>query len=739
MENNNNTVSLWRTLGLTDYEYQEIVAGLGREPNFTELAMFSVMWSEHCAYKNSKPLLKMLPSKGPRVVQGPGENAGVLDIGDGLALVMKIESHNHPSAVEPYQGAATGVGGIVRDIFAMGARPVVLMDSLRFGPLGDGRTNYLFEQVVAGISDYGNCIGVPTVGGEIYFQDCYQKSPLVNALCAGIVEQGKMQTGKASGVGSPVLIVGATTGRDGIGGASFASQELGEDAEEKLPSVQVGDPFMEKLLIEACLEAYETGFVVAVQDMGAAGITSSASEMAARGGVGMELDLDHVPLRAEGMAAHEILISESQERMLLVVEKGKEEQIKQIMEKWGLHASVMGHVTDDGMLRIKHQGTVVAEVPAKLLADGAPQYVREGKPSEDLKELQELDLTALQPPADLECTLLELLASPNVASKGWVFEQYDHMVRTDTVVRPGMDAAVVRIKGKQQALAFTTDCNATYCFLDPYEGAKAAVAEAARNLSMVGAEPIGITDCLNFGNPEDPAVYWQMQRCIEGIRDACQVLNIPVVSGNVSLYNEIELGPIFPTPVIGCAGLVEDVSRVCTMGFKDDGDVVLVLGEDKGELGGSEYLQVQYGMVKGKPPVVDLEGEKVLQELVRELIREGLLKSAHDISEGGLAVALAECALCGERGVEVDLTASLRPDTALFSESQGRAVVSLSPQNLEAVLKLAQDCGVPAAVLGTVGGESLLIRVNGEEVADVPLVQCSEYYRRGLEWAMKGI
>jgi len=739
MENNNNTASLWRTLGLTDSEYEEIVAGLGREPNFTELAMFSVMWSEHCAYKNSKPLLKMLPSKGPRVVQGPGENAGVLDIGDGLALVMKIESHNHPSAVEPYQGAATGVGGIVRDIFAMGARPVVLMDSLRFGPLGDGRTNYLFEQVVAGISDYGNCIGVPTVGGEIYFQDCYQKSPLVNALCAGIVEQGKMQTGKASGVGNPVLIVGATTGRDGIGGASFASQELGEDAEEKLPSVQVGDPFMEKLLIEACLEAYETGFVVAVQDMGAAGITSSASEMAARGGVGMELDLDRVPLRAEGMAAHEILISESQERMLLVVEKGKEDHIKQIMEKWGLHASVMGHVTNDGVLRVKHQGAVVAQVPAKLLADGAPQYVREGKPSEDLEELQELDLTALQPPADLECTLLELLASPNVASKAWVFEQYDHMVRTDTVVRPGSDAAVVRIKGKHQALAFTTDCNATYCFLDPYEGAKAAVVEAARNLSMVGAEPIGITDCLNFGNPEDPAVYWQMQRCIEGIRDACQVLNIPVVSGNVSLYNETELGPIFPTPVIGCAGLIPDVSRVCTMGLKDDGDVVLVLGEDKGELGGSEYLQVQYGLVKGKPPVVDLEKEKALQELVRKLIWEGLLKSAHDISEGGLAVALAECALCGERGVEVDLTTSLRPDAALFSESQARAVVSLSPQNLEAVLKLAQDYEVPAAVLGNVGGESLLIRVNGEEVADVPLIQCAEHYWRGLEWAMKGI
>lgn len=736
---NSNTTPLWRTLGLTDLEYEQIVSGLSREPNFTELAMFSVMWSEHCAYKNSKPLLKMMPSKGQRVIQGPGENAGVLDIGDGLALVMKIESHNHPSAVEPYQGAATGVGGIVRDIFAMGARPVVLMDSLRFGSLGEGRTNYLFEQVVAGISDYGNCIGVPTVGGEIYFQDCYQKSPLVNALCAGIVEQDKMQTGKASGVGSPVLIVGATTGRDGIGGASFASQELGEDAEEKLPSVQVGDPFMEKLLIEACLEAYETGFVVAVQDMGAAGITSSASEMAARGGVGMELNLDCVPLRAEGMAAHEILISESQERMLLVVEKGKEDQIKQIMEKWGLHTAIMGRVTDDGWLRVCYHGEVVAQLPAQLLAEGAPQYIREGIPSEHLKDIQDLDVTALQPPADLECTLLELLKSPNIASKAWVFEQYDHMVRTDTVIKPGMDAAVVRIKGKKQALAFTTDCNSTYCYLDPYEGAKAAVAEAARNLSMVSAEPIGITDCLNFGNPEDPAVYWQMQRCIEGIRDACQVLNIPVISGNVSLYNETELGPIYPTPVIGCAGLVDDVSRLCTMGFKDDGDLVLVLGEDKGELGGSEYLQMQYGLARGKPPVIDLEREKALQELVRELIRAGLLKSAHDISEGGLAIALVECALCGERGVEVDLTTSQRPDIALFSESQGRAVVSISSNNLDAVLTAAEKYGVPATVLGTVGGESLLIRVNGEEVADVPLSQCADHHRWGLEWSMKGL
>jgi len=439
------------------------------------------------------------------------------------------------------------------------------------------------------------------------------------------------------------------------------------------------------------------------------------------------------------MAAHEILISESQERMLLVVEKGKEDQIKQIMEKWGLHAAVMGRVTDDGWLRVRYHGEVVAQLPAQLLAEGAPQYVREGIPSEHLKDIQDLDVAALQPPADLECTLLELLRSPNIASKAWVFEQYDHMVRTDTVIKPGMDAAVVRIKGKQQAVAFTTDCNSTYCYLDPYEGAKAAVAEAARNLSMVGAEPMGITDCLNFGNPEDPAVYWQMQRCIEGIKDACQVLNIPVISGNVSLYNETELGPIYPTPVIGCAGLVDDVSRLSTMGFKDDGDLVLVLGEDKGELGGSEYLQMQYGLVRGKPPVVDLEREKALQELVRELIRVGLLKSAHDISEGGLAIALAECALCGERGIEVNLSTLQRPDAALFSESQGRAVVSISSDNLEAVLTTAEQYGVPATVLGTVGGESLLIRVNGEEVADVPLSQCADHYRWGLEWSMKGL
>ncbi|MDK2814798.1 MAG: phosphoribosylformylglycinamidine synthase subunit PurL, partial [Thermoanaerobacter sp.] len=576
---------IWRELGLTDEEYEKIISILGREPNITELGMYSVMWSEHCAYKNSKPLLKYLPTKGERVIQGPGENAGVLDIGDNLAVVMKIESHNHPSAIEPYQGAATGVGGIIRDIFTMGARPIALLDSLRFGIPDDKRTKYLIENVVAGIADYGNCIGIPTVGGDTYFEESYKGNPLVNAMCVGIVEKDKIKKGIAKGIGNPVMIVGATTGRDGIGGASFASQELSEESEEKRPSVQVGDPFMEKLLLEACLELFETDAVVAIQDMGAAGLTSSSCEMASRGGVGMELDLDKVPLREEGMTPYEIMLSESQERMLVVVEKGKEEDVQKVFKKWGLNAATIGKITDDGMIRVIKDGKVVAEVPAKSLTEDAPQYIREEKVPKWQKEVNKLDINEIKPPEDMNKALKDVISSLNVASKEWIYSQYDYMVRTDTVITPGMDAAVVRIKGTKKAVALTTDCNGRYCYLDPYIGSQIAVAEAARNLCMVGAKPIGVTDCLNFGNPEKKEIYWQLKNSIFGIAKTCETLQIPVVSGNVSLYNENEEGAIYPTPVIGMAGLIEDVSKICTMDFKKERDVIIILGENKGEIG----------------------------------------------------------------------------------------------------------------------------------------------------------
>lgn len=678
---------IWRELGLTDEEYEKIISILGREPNITEIGMYSVMWSEHCAYKNSKPLLKYLPTKGERVIQGPGENAGVLDIGDNLAVVMKIESHNHPSAIEPYQGAATGVGGIIRDIFTMGARPIALLDSLRFGIPDDKRTKYLIENVVAGIADYGNCIGIPTVGGDTYFEESYKGNPLVNAMCVGIVEKDKIKKGIAKGIGNPVMIVGATTGRDGIGGASFASQELSEESEEKRPSVQVGDPFMEKLLLEACLELFETDAVVAIQDMGAAGLTSSSCEMASRGGVGMELDLDKVPLREKGMTPYEIMLSESQERMLVVVEKGKEEDVQKVFKKWGLNAATIGKITDDGMIRVIKEGKIVAEVPAKSLAEDAPQYIREEEVPKWQEDVNKLNINEVKPPEDMNKALKDVISSLNIASKEWIYSQYDYMVRTDTAITPGMDAAVVRIKGTKKAIALTTDCNGRYCYLDPYIGSQIAVAEAARNLCMVGAKPIGVTDCLNFGNPEKKEIYWQLKNSIFGIAKACETLQIPVVSGNVSLYNENEEGAIYPTPVIGMAGLIEDVSKICTMDFKKERDVIIILGENKGEIGGSEYLKVCFGMVKGQPPQIDLEEEKRLQELVLKLIDKGLINSSHDISEGGFAAALVESAISGKKGAKISLQTSLREDIELFSESPPRALITVSPEKSRGSIK----------------------------------------------------
>ncbi|EMT38330.1 phosphoribosylformylglycinamidine synthase II [Thermoanaerobacter thermohydrosulfuricus WC1] len=728
---------IWRELGLTDEEYEKIISILGREPNITELGMYSVMWSEHCAYKNSKPLLKYLPTKGERVIQGPGENAGILDIGDNLAVVMKIESHNHPSAIEPYQGAATGVGGIIRDIFTMGARPIALLDSLRFGIPDDKRTKYLIENVVAGIADYGNCIGIPTVGGNTYFEESYKGNPLVNAMCVGIVEKDKIKKGIAKGIGNPVMVVGATTGRDGIGGASFASQELSEESEEKRPSVQVGDPFMEKLLLEACLELFETDAVVAIQDMGAAGLTSSSCEMASRGGVGMELDLDKVPLREEGMTPYEIMLSESQERMLVVVKKGKEEDVQKIFKKWGLNAATIGKITDDGMIRVIKDGKIVAEVPAKSLTEDAPQYVREEEVPKWQEEVKKLDINEVKPPEDMNKVLKDVISSLNIASKEWIYSQYDYMVRTDTVITPGMDAAVVRIKGTKKAIALTTDCNGRYCYLDPYIGSQIAVAEAARNLCMVGAKPIGVTDCLNFGNPEKKEIYWQLKNSIFGIAKACETLQIPVVSGNVSLYNENEEGAIYPTPVIGMAGLIEDVSKICTMDFKKERDVIIILGENKGEIGGSEYLKVCFGMVKGQPPQIDLEEEKRLQELVLKLIDKGLINSSHDISEGGFAAALVESAISGKKGAKISLQTSLREDIELFSESQPRALITVSPEKVEEVLKIAYEYQVPAQKVGVVEGKKIAIEVNGKKIIDLPLEVLEESWRGRIKWEME--
>ena len=728
---------IWRELGLTDEEYEKIISILGREPNITEIGMYSVMWSEHCAYKNSKPLLKYLPTKGERVIQGPGENAGVLDIGDNLAVVMKIESHNHPSAIEPYQGAATGVGGIIRDIFTMGARPIALLDSLRFGIPDDKRTKYLIENVVAGIADYGNCIGIPTVGGDTYFEESYKGNPLVNAMCVGIVEKDKIKKGIAKGIGNPVMIVGATTGRDGIGGASFASQELSEESEEKRPSVQVGDPFMEKLLLEACLELFETDAVVAIQDMGAAGLTSSSCEMASRGGVGMEIDLDKVPLREKGMTPYEIMLSESQERMLVVVEKGKEEDVQKVFKKWGLNAATIGKITDDGMIRVIKEGKIVAEVPAKSLAEDAPQYIREEKVPKWQEEVNKLDINEIKPPEDMNKALKDVISSLNIASKEWIYSQYDYMVRTDTVITPGMDAAVVRIKGTKKAVALTTDCNGRYCYLDPYIGSQIAVAEAARNLCMVGAKPIGVTDCLNFGNPEKKEIYWQLKNSIFGIAKACETLQIPVVSGNVSLYNENEEGAIYPTPVIGMAGLIEDVSKICTMDFKKERDVIIILGENKGEIGESEYLKVCFGMVKGQPPQIDLEEEKRLQELVLKLIDKGLINSSHDISEGGFAAALVESAISGKKGAKISLQTSLREDIELFSESPPRALITVSPEKVEEVLKIAYEYQVPAQKVGVVEGKDIVIDVNGKRIIDLPLEVLEESWRGRIKWEME--
>ncbi|MDK2854936.1 MAG: phosphoribosylformylglycinamidine synthase subunit PurL [Bacillota bacterium] len=721
----------WRSMGLTDEEYARILELLGREPNETELGMFAVMWSEHCGYKNSRPLLKLFPTQGPRVLQGPGENAGVVDIGDGQAVVFKMESHNHPSAIEPYQGAATGVGGIVRDIFAMGARPIACLDSLRFGDLKERRTVYLFSGVVAGIAGYGNAIGVPTVGGEAFFSPSYQGNPLVNVMCVGLLE-GAPAKGAAAGVGNPVLLVGAKTGRDGIHGATFASEELGEASEERRPAVQVGDPFREKLLIEACLEALKTGYVVGIQDLGAAGITSSAVEMAGRAGTGMEIDISRVPRREPGMSPYEVMLSESQERMLLVVEKGREEEVKRIFSRWGLDATTIGRVTQDGVMRVWDGKTLAAEVPVRYLTEEVPTYVREGRVPEYLAAAQAFDWHTLPEPADYNEALLKLLASPNIASHEWIWRQYDHMVQTNTVILPGSDAAVLRVKGTSKGLALTCDGNGRYTYLDPYTGGMIAVAEAARNLAACGAEPLGLTDCLNFGNPEKPEVYWQLKQAIEGMAEACRSLGIPVVSGNVSLYNETEGRPIFPTPVVGMVGLLPNIERRAQQGFRGPGDVIVLLGSTEDELGGSEYLYALHGLELGRPPRLDLKKEARVQEACRTAIREGLLSSAHDLSDGGLVVALAESCLTGPngpQGARVEIArAGLRRDSAYFSETQSRILISLPEENLPRLAAIAGRLGVPYSVLGRTGGERLEV----DDAISLPVNELQRVWKEGL-------
>ncbi len=737
--------TLAEQLGLKLDEYDKIVEILGRTPTITELYMYSLMWSEHCSYKHSRKALRMFSSEGPAVLQGPGENAGVIGVGDGWAVAFKMESHNHPSAIEPYQGAATGVGGIIRDIFTMGARPIGSLDSLRFGTLDKARQRYLFEGAVAGIGGYGNCLGVPTVGGEVYFDEAYEGNCLINAMSIGLMREENLTRATASGPGNLVLLIGSTTGRDGIGGASvLASQEFDERAEDKRPAVQVGDPFEEKLLIEACLELLELKLLVGLGDCGAAGLTSSLAEMASRGGVGLDIDASAVPQREPEMKAFEILVSESQERMVAVVTPEKLAEAQAVCEKWGLRSTVIGEVTDTGRFVVRLGDVVAADMPAATLAHDAPIYDPAKTRPAYLDEVQafdpiaELDLPA--DGADFSEILLGLLASPNICSRHWIWEQYDHQVMLNTVVLPGSDAAVLRIgdtgRGEmtRRAIAASSDCNGRYCYLDPYVGAQIAFAEAARNVACSGGVPAAITDCLNFGNPEKPEVFWTFYEAIRGLSDACKAFNVPVISGNVSFYNESFGQPIYPTPTVGLVGLIDDIDQVCTLDFKDEGDVILLVGESEAELGGSEYLKVEHDLVSGKPPALDLELEAAVQSAVIAGIRGGLIKSAHDCSEGGMAVALAESCLAGGIGADVHLHDDLPPVASLFGETQSRIVVTVAEQDADSLVERLVAAEVPYSVIGTVGGERLSIC----ERLDVALDDLADAYYPSLERAVHG-
>ncbi len=724
--------------GLTPEEFERIKKILGREPNFTELGIFSVMWSEHCSYKNSRRELKKFPTSGANILVKAGEeNAGVVDIGDGWAIAFKMESHNHPSAIEPFQGAATGVGGIIRDIFTMGARPEFCLNSLRFGPITGGSPNVaanrrLFTGVVSGIAHYGNCIGIPTIGGEIYFDESFEGNPLVNVFCLGVLRHDQLVRGAARGVGNPVFYVGAETGRDGLAGAAFASRELTEQSKEDRPAVQVGDPFKEKLLLEACLELLARDAVAGIQDMGAAGLTCSTCETASRGGSGIEIDLAKVPKREPEMTPYEILLSESQERMLIIAKRGKENLVREIFDKWDVPWAEIGRVTDDGMMRVRNNGSIAAEIPAKPLAEEAPLYSREAKKNtaeiaEDADVLKKIPALSA---SSVVNSLRQLLRDPTIASKNWVYRQYDHTVRTGTMVKPGSDAAVYFVRYANKILAATSDCNSLYCALDPREGAKIAVAEAARNLTCSGASPLAVTDNLNFGNPYKPENFWQLREAVEGAAEACRAFGTPVTGGNVSLYNESPAGVVDPTPTIGMVGLIEKEEHITTQWFKNAGDEIILVGKVGDELGGSRFLKVCHGKRIGPPPHVDLAREIEIQNAVRDLIRAGLVRSAHDCSEGGLAVALAESCFnpTGLYGADVDLggveaagpaasseyLAGDTPATTLFNESQSRIVISVTPENLEKTMSILQKGDVPHQRLGTVTGDELRIRANTE-------------------------
>ncbi len=728
------TPEMVETHGLNPEEYEKIKEILGREPNYTELGIFSVMWSEHCSYKNSISLIKTLPRDGDNLLAKAGEeNAGAVDIGDGMAIVFKIESHNHPSAVEPYQGAATGVGGILRDIFTMGARPIAALNSLRFGSPDNPRVRYLVDGVVRGIGDYGNAFGVPTVGGEVYFDDCYTGNPLINAMAVGIMETEKIASATAEGNGNPIMIVGSKTGRDGIHGATFASEDLSEKSESQRSSVQVGDPFTEKLLVEATLEIIKKDLIVGIQDMGAAGITCSSSEMSAKGESGIEINIEEVPVREEKMTPYEILLSESQERMLVCVKKGMTDAVTEVFDKWGLDSKVVGKVTDDKLFTVKLNGEVISQIPSDclVLGGGAPIYKRETKRPAYMDEIVKINLDDYSLERDWNETLLTMLASPNICRKQWVYDQYDSMVRTNTAVGPGSDAAVLRLRKTNKALAMTTDCNARYCYVNPRRGGQAAVTEAARNIVCSGAQPLAITNCLNFGNPYNPEIYYGFTEAIGGMGDACRVFNTPVTGGNVSFYNEDPERAVFPTPTIGMIGLVEHLDHITTQWFKDDGDVIFMLGENKEELGASEYLHTIYDVTKGDVPELDLDAEKKMQDALLAAIRNRFIKSAHDCSEGGLATAVAECCISNDDnkiGATVTIDESIRTDALLFGETLSRVVISCKASDADKLAEHFKSAGVDCNRIGTVGGDTLTIN----SIIDLPLTQMTDAFYNSM-------
>jgi phosphoribosylformylglycinamidine synthase len=731
-------VNLVKEHGWSDEEYERIVSILGRTPSFTELGIFSVMWSEHCSYKNSIAQLKTLPREGPALLAKAGEeNAGAVDIGDGLAVVFKIESHNHPSAVEPYQGAATGVGGILRDIFTMGARPVAVLNSLRFGSLDNSRVRYLFDGVIRGIGDYGNCFGVPDIGGEIYFEEAYTGNPLVNAMAVGIAKHSELISAVSKGEGNIALVVGSSTGRDGIHGATFASEELSEKSESKRPSVQIGDPFTEKLLLEATLEVIREKLVVGIQDMGAAGLTCSSSEMSAKGESGMVLHVEKVPVREEMMTPYEIMLSESQERMLVVCTPENVKKVKTVYDKWGIHAVEIGEVISGGQLMVHENGRKMADIPAVSLVLGgdAPVYVRQQKKPAYMDEYERFDPSSIPVPKDLDDVLKRLLASPNIASKRWVYEQYDTTVRTSTVVRPGSSAGVIRIRKTNKALAVSTDCNGRYCYLDPKEGAKIAVAEAALNVAASGAKPAAITNCLNFGNPYDPEIYFQFAECVAGMGEACKVFETPVTGGNVSFYNEDPDRAVYPTPVIGMVGIIKDISQITTIYFKGEGHDIYMIGESQDEIGASEYLKTIHGKITGKVPAIDLDRHKKTIDLLLNLIRRGIVLSAQDISDGGLAVALAECCFANGIGARIDLGSDIRPDSLLFGETQSRLIFTSKPEDTEKVWEMMARHEILVSKIGVTGGDSL--KINGQ--IDLPVVKLRGIYEGAIPKYMEHI